>query len=144
MSPKWTGSKLDLVQSTTLHSHLQRRHKDRMNVSSLILLLIALTLMLMQWEGVAIKADGDEEEGNEIEQDDLDVVKKKLNEVEEPWSTRIMVPQYSLGPPPFPDIDNMDFTLHGNAKILKGSVRLTENIQSQLVFCSYISITCLY
>ena len=101
-----------------------------MNVSSLILLLIALALMLMQWDSVAVNAD-DEDDGSEIDQDDLDVVKKKLNEVEEPWSTRIMIPQYSLGPPPFPDIDNMDFTLHGNAKILKGSVRLTENIQSQ-------------
>ena len=79
----------------------------------------------------------DDDEDDSIAENDLEVIKEKLNKGDEPWSTRVMLPQYSLGPPPFPDIDNMDFTLEGNAKILKGSVRLTENIQSQYVYYYY-------
>ena len=50
----------------------------------------------------------------------------------EPQATsRIRLPQFCLGPPPFPKAEYMDFEMFGSAKVRKGMMELTDLVESQ-------------
>ena len=46
-------------------------------------------------------------------------------------SSRVRLPQFCLGPPPFPRDEYMDFEMFGSAKIVRGKMEITSPAQSQ-------------